>query len=70
MVEQDKKMGNYDVTKGMVEKFPLCVYSADKHGNTLYHYAVRNEDDKLLQILLGVSKKKKKKKKERKETMD
>lgn len=36
----------------MIRKFPLCVHSADKHGNTLCHHAVMTENDKLLSVLL------------------
>ena len=36
----------------MVKRFPLCVNSTDSFGDTLYHYAVRREDDRLLAILL------------------
>lgn len=36
----------------MIRKFPLSVHSADKAGNTLCHYAVQTENDKLLSVLL------------------
>ncbi len=36
-----------------VERYPLCVHARDRRGNTLCHYAVTKEDDRLLGVLLG-----------------
>jgi hypothetical protein len=35
-----------------VARYPLCVHSRDDDGNTLCHYAVKKENDRLLSILL------------------
>lgn len=37
-----------------LERYPMCVFSSDKDGNTLYHYAIKHENDRLLALLLDV----------------
>ena len=46
--QRDKLEGNYNLTKEMIERFPLVVHSADQFGNSLFHFAAKRDDDKLL----------------------
>ena len=42
-----------DICATQVERYPLCVHARDRRGNTLCHYAVSKEDDRLLAVLLS-----------------
>eukprot|EP00051_Salpingoeca_urceolata_P020402 m.305850 g.305850 ORF g.305850 m.305850 type:complete len:1526 (-) comp19613_c0_seq7:81-4658(-) len=55
VIERDRNYGRLDVTKAMVERYPLCVHAFDADGNTLAHYAVNKEDDRLLAVLLNAN---------------